>query len=89
MSRLGYSCIDGLRLETVERADRLVAADAADRLSKELCNADDAYLLTLLRVRYRIGEDHLRQARLVDALCGRVTHDGMCREGSDRLSPML
>lgn len=50
MSRLGYSCIDGLRLEAVERADRLVAADAADRLSKELGDADDAYLLALLRV---------------------------------------
>lgn len=50
MSRLGYSGIDGLRLEGVERADRLVAADATDRLGKELGDADDAYLLALLRV---------------------------------------
>ena len=89
MSRLGYSCMDGVNLEGVERANRLVATDSADRLSKELCDADDAYLLTLLRVGNRVGEDHLRQARLIDALCGRVTHDGMCREGSDRLSSML
>ena len=50
MSRLGYPCIDYLRLEGVERADRLVAADAADRLGKELGDADDAHLLALLRV---------------------------------------
>ena len=75
MSRLGYSGIDGLRLEGVERADRLVAADAADRLSKELGDADDAYLLALLRVGYRVGEDHLCQTRLVNALGSWITHD--------------
>lgn len=89
MSRLGYSGIDGLRLEGVERADRLVAADTTYRLGKELGDADDAYLLALLRVGYRIGENHLRQARLIDALRSRVAHDGMCRKGSDRLSSML
>ena len=89
MSRLGYSCIDGLRLEAVKRANRLMAADAADGLGKELCDADDTYLLTLLGVGYRVGEDHLRQARLIDALRSGVAHDGMCRKGSDRLSSIL
>ena len=36
------------RLDGVERADGLVAADATDRLSKELGHADDANLFTLL-----------------------------------------
>ena len=52
MSRLGYLVIERVRLEGVERANRLVATDSADRLGKELGDADDAYLLALLRVRY-------------------------------------
>ncbi len=81
--------LEGGLPDGIQRADRLVVADAADGLGKHVGHGEDGDSAALLQVGDRVGEDHLLEAGVGNALRGGVGHDGMAGHGADRLGAVL
>ena len=81
--------LEGGLPDGVQRADRLVVADAADGFSEHVGHGEDGDSAALLLVGDRVGEDHLLEAGVGNALRGGVGHDGMAGHRADGLGAVL
>jgi len=81
--------LEGGLPDGVQRADRLVVADAADGFSEHVGHGEDGDFAALLGIGDGVGEDHLLEAGVGDAFRGGVGHDGMAGHGADGLGAVL
>ena len=73
----------------IQRADRLVVADAADGFSEHVGHREDGDFAALLLVGDRVGEDHLLEAGVGNALRGGIGHDSVAGHRADGLGAVL
>ena len=73
----------------IQRADRLVVADAADGFSEHVGHGEDGDSAALLLVGDRVGEDHLLEAGVGNALRGGIGHDSVAGHRADGLGAVL
>ena len=81
--------LEGGLPDGVQRADRLVVADAADGFSEHVGHGEDGDSAALLLVGDRVGEDHLLEAGVGNALRGGIGHDSVAGHRADGLGAVL
>ena len=81
--------LEGGLPDRVQRADRLVVADAADGFSEHVGHGEDGDFAALLGVGDRVGEDHLLEAGVGNALRGGIGHDSVAGHRADGLGAVL
>ena len=81
--------LEGGLPDGVQRADRLVVADAADGFSEHVGHGEDGDSAALLGVGDGVGEDHLLEAGVGNALRGGIGHDSVAGHRADGLGAVL